>query len=447
MALRSAVPVVGDVGFSAFWALRQDPLSFFTRVAEEHEVAEIRVGPRRFLLVSHPEDIAAVLITQHKKFQKGRGLQFTRPVLGNGLLTSEGEVWQRQRRLAQPAFHRPELRGYAEAMIRLGESLAEEWAQGGVRDVAQDMTRLALAIAGKTLFNVEVGPLADQVRADLATVMRYTNRRIRAFIPLPTWLPTPSTQRFELARRRLDAVIYDIIRQREQVASSREEGPKDVLARLMAATDEAGAGMSHRQLRDEVMTFFLAGHETTANGLAWTFHLLAEHPQVQAELQQEWAAVLGGRSPGVDDLDRLSLTRAVVQESLRLYPPAWMMARQAIAPFSLREGEFPAGTQLVVSQWVVHRSPRYHPEPLAFRPERWLDPRYPNVPGLAYFPFGGGPRLCIGRPFALMEMELLLPILGQRATLRPVAGHPVIPEPLITLRPKYGIRLHLEPRS
>ncbi|MBX5468000.1 MAG: cytochrome P450 [Firmicutes bacterium] len=432
---------VGGPGFRTFWALRRDPLAFFTDVARKTDLADIQVGPRRFLLVSHPEDIAAILITQHKKFIKGRGLQFTRPVLGNGLLTSEGEFWQRQRRLAQPAFHRDRLASYARDMVRVGEALAEEWRAGGVRDVARDTTRLALAIAGKTLFNVEVGPLADQVHADLGTLMRYTNRRIRAFVPLPTWLPTPASRRFRHALSRLDAVIYDIIRQRE--ATGKTAG--DVLDRLMAATDEAGGHMSHAQLRDEVMTLFLAGHETTANGLAWTFYLIAQHPEVQERLHQEWEEVLHGRSPDPGTVERLPYTQAVIQEGLRLYPPAWMMARQAVAPFTLRGYEFPAGTQVVMSQWVMHRHPRYHPEPERFWPDRWLDRSYPPGPGLTYFPFGAGPRLCIGRPFALLEMALLLPILGQVAWLSPWPKPPVVPEPLITLRPKYGLSLRLEP--
>jgi cytochrome P450 len=439
-----AIPLTrGQHWLDLYRRLRDDPLGTFTAAAREYgDRVRLGIGPRELLLLSSPDDIEQVLVMQNRKFHKGRGLTFTSRVLGNGLLTSEGEFWRRQRRLAQPAFHRQRIAAMAHTMVDYAERHTGTWRDGEVRDIAEDMMRLTFAIAARTLFGVDVEDEADTVREVLTLAMRHTNRRIRALVRVPPWVPTPANRRFERAAARLDHVVLRIIQARREDPNAHD----DLLGLLMGARDEDGSGLSDRQLRDESMTLLLAGHETTANALTWAWYLLDRHPAARAALEAEVDQVLEGRRPTPEDAGRLTYANAVVSEALRLYPPAWIIGRRAVEPFTLGPHTFPAGTQVLMSQWVVHRDPRFYDRPDQFLPERWLDGRTKGLPPFAYFPFGGGPRLCIGKPFALMEAVLVLAVTASRFRLELVEGHPVEPEPLITLRPRYGLKMTVRRR-
>lgn len=425
--------------FRLWRELRRDGLGLLKRVGHQADVARIGLGSREMVLVSHPDLIEQVLVVQHRKFIKGRGLQMTRRVLGQGLLTSEGAFWQHHRQMAQPAFHRRRVEAYSAIMVDDAVRQMSGWHDGERRDMAEEMMRLTLAIIAQVLFSTDVENQASQVGHDLTATMRETTRRMRSLVRVPEWVPTPRNQRTERAARRLDHMIFSQIRERETQGHPHD----DLLALLMEARDSDGHAMSPRQLRDEMMTLFLAGHETTANTLSWTWYLLSQHPAAEAKLHQELAHILGSTPPRVDQLDALVYTRAVIQESMRLYPPAWVVGRQAIEPFELGGQTFPVGTQVLMSQWVMHRHPRYFHDPEAFLPERWIGENTTPVARFAYFPFGGGPRLCIGRSFALMEAPLLLATLAQHYQARMAPDSVVEPEALITLRPKNGLPMIL----
>ncbi|MDB4895599.1 MAG: cytochrome [Firmicutes bacterium] len=422
---------------------RRDPLALLTSVAHEYgPIARLQLGPADFFLLSDPDAIEDVLVTQNKRFHKTRALTENRRVLGNGLLTSDGEFWLRQRRLAQPAFHRGRIAGFGETMVAYALRHMDPWQNGETRDLSREMMRLTLAIAAKTLFSADVETDADRVGDALNITLAHFQQRTSAMIRIPESWPTPANRRFERAARQLDEIIYRVIEQRR----SSDEDAGDLLSMLMQAEDEDGSHMSPQQLRDEAMTIFLAGHETTANVMAWTWYLLSRYPAAEALLHAELDSVLSGRAPTVGDLPQLRYVDAVITESMRLFPPAWIVGRTAIAEFTLGEYSFPVGTTVLMSQWVMHRHPRYFAEPLAFRPERWLDGLAKQIPAYAYFPFGGGPRVCIGKGFAQMEAALLLAAIGQRFTFRLEPGHPVVPQPSITLRPRHGVRMTLTQR-
>ena len=435
---RRAVVARGATPLTFWQALRRNPPEGFRRIASYGDLVSVRPGARRFLMVSHPVYIQSILVQQHQRFIKGRALDLARPILGQGLLTSEGAYWRRQRQLSQPTFARHAVEAYAPTVVQLAMRQVDEWQEGTSLDLSREMARLTLSIATTTLFGVEVSEAADVVREDLTWLMREIHQRLRSLAPMPTWLPTPTKLQRDETAHRLDSIIYSIIDAHEARAREGSAPIDDLLSRLMHATDAEGHGMSRRQLRDEVMTLFLAGHETTANALGWTWYLLMQNPDALATLRQELKTVLGGRPPTLEDLERLPFNRAVVEESLRLYPPAWILLRKAIEPFQLGDETFPEGTELGLSQWVTHRDPRFWPDADLFRPERWLGDG-PEVPPFAYFPFGAGPRLCIGRPFALQEAELILAIMAERVTLELRPDPPVEMEALISLRTKNGI--------
>jgi len=408
----------------------------------------------RVYYVNHPDYIEEVLVNQARKFIKGRILRANKGVFGNGLLTSEGDFWLRQRRLAQPAFHRARIAAYAETMVRFTERMLEGWpatagrpAQAGWRDgrtfdVHAEMMRLTMQIVAKTLFDADVDADAQEVGRALEAIMEH-NSDFRRLILTPSWLPTLRNVRAALATRRLNKIIYRIIGQRR--AAGRDAG--DLLSMLLDAQDEDGSRMTDRQLRDEVITLFLAGHETTALALSWTWWLLAQHPQVEAKLHAELEAVLGGRTPALEDLPKLRYLDHVITESMRLYPPAWGMARLAIEDAEIGGYTIRKGCGVSLSQWVVHRDPRWYESPEEFRPERWEGDLLKRLPRFAYFPFGGGPRQCIGNSFAIMEAALILATIAQKFRLRLVAGQTVAPLASITLRPRHGIRVTLEARK
>jgi cytochrome P450 len=427
-------------------AFRRDPLGTLERLARDHgDVAGMRFGPRRVTLLGDPELVREVLVTRHREFIKSYALQRARVLLGEGLLTSEEPLHLRQRRLAQPAFHRERIAAYAADMTAYAARMAEEeWRDGATLDVAREMNRLTLAIAGKTLFGAEVAGEAEEIAGALTTALGLYKRLTNPLGPLLDRLPTPGTLRMRRARARLDATIYRIIAERRRGGGDRG----DLLSMLLLAQDTEGdgGGMTDLQLRDEALTIFLAGHETTANALAWTWLLLARNPEAEAALHRELDTVLGGRLPGVDDLPALPYTRAVLAESMRVFPPAYVVGRQPLRDMEIGGFRVEEGSIVLMSPWVIQRDPRWWPDPLRFDPGRWTPEMEAGLPKFAYFPFGGGPRKCIGEGFAWTEEILVLATLAARWRVKPVPGHPVEPEPMITLRPKHGIRAALERR-
>jgi cytochrome P450 len=429
----------------ALLAFRRDPLGFLTVVRERHgDVAMFRIGPRRFYLLSHPDHVQDVLVTRHRNFIKSLALQKSKVLLGEGLLTSEGDHHLRQRRMAQPAFHRPRIAEYAAAMAEIASAADAGWRDGQVVDAAREMNRVALAIAGRTLFGAEVSGEAEEISRALDDAFALYNRLSNPFAFLLDRLPVPGTLRMKRARQRLDATIYRIIDEARRRGDAAERG--DLLSLLLSARDDEGdgGGMSDEQLRDEALTIFLAGHETTANALAWTWHLLGANPQVGETMRAELAEVLGGRAPTADDVPRLPYTRAVLAESMRVYPPAWAIGRQPLEDFEIGGFAVRAGSVVLMSPWVTQHDARFFPDPERFTPERWTPEMEAGLHRYAYFPFGGGPRKCIGEHFAWMEGIVVLATLAQRWRMHPVPGHTVATQPRITLRPLGGLPMRAE---
>ncbi|MFN6963936.1 MAG: cytochrome P450 [Pyrinomonadaceae bacterium] len=438
-----------------FRSFRGDPTGFLTRLSRLGDVAAFRMGPQRAFLVNHPDLIRDLLVVNAHKFKKGRALQRARSLLGDGLLTAEGEFHLRQRRMIQPAFHKTRIAEYARTMVDYAERMSGSWSDGDVRDIDHEMMHLTLQIVGKTLFGAEVGDEADEVGRAMTTLVSMFNFLLLPFSEWLEKLPLPQSRRYRHARDTLNSVIYGIIDERRR--SGEDKG--DLLSMLLLAQDEDdGRGMSDEQVRDEALTLFLAGHETTANALTWTWYLLSENPEVEAKLHEEMRiSDFGFRNAG----DRSEIPQseirdpqspyveAVVAESMRLYPPAWTVGRLAIEEHELGGYRIPKGSLVLASQWVMHRDPRFWDEPEAFRPERWLAAgRSVKEAGqrFIYFPFGGGTRRCIGEGFAWTEATLLLATLARRWRLRLVPEQKIDLQPMITLRPKFGMRMRLERR-
>jgi cytochrome P450 len=445
MSVRRAPPgppgswLTGSLG-----EFRRDKLGFLTRCARQYgDVASFRLGPRRIYLLSHPDLVEQVLVTEARHFVKHYVLHLLRPVLGNGLLLSEGTFWLRQRRLMQPAFLRPRIEGYADLMVRRTVRMLEGWREGQVLDLHAEMVRLTLGVTVEALLGIDLTGDSSEVSRAVDVLMEDFNARFESAFPPPEWLPTPRNLRLRRAVRVLDGVIHDIIRRRRASGGA----GNDLLSVLLRARDEEGGGMTDRQLRDEVMTLFLAGHETTANALAWTGYLLAQHPQVEARLAAEVADVLGGRPPAAADLPRLGFAERVVLESMRVYPPVYAFGRRAVRPCVIGGYEVPAGSTVMLSQWVLHRDGRFFERPEEFDPDRWAGEGARRVPKYAYFPFGGGPRVCVGNGFALAESVLVLATLAGRFRWALVPGKAVKPWPAVTLRPAEGIPVVVSRRA
>jgi cytochrome P450 len=418
--------------------LQRDPLAFFVRARETHgDVVRFAFGRETVYLLSHPDLVRDVLLTQAQAFHKGLGLERARILLGEGLLTSEGAFHLRQRRLLQPAFHRSRIAGYAEAMVDIAEAAAARWSADAELDVAEEMMRITLAVVAKTLFGADVEGTAADVGRALTDTLGLFGALSLPFGELVLRLPLPAVRRFRRGRGRLDAEVARIVAQRRAEGGDRG----DLLSMLLAARDDEGRPMTDGQLRDEVMTLFLAGHETTANALAWTFHLLGENPAVERALHGELDTVLGTRRPGAEDSGGLPVTTAVFSEALRLFPPAWVLGRRAREAVRLGDGTLiPDGALAVLSPFVVQRDARWFPDPLTMRLDRWTPEGRADRHRFAYFPFGAGTRSCIGEAFAWMEGTLVLAVLARAWRLSPVPGIRVRTEPRITLRPK-GLRM------
>jgi cytochrome P450 len=421
-------------------AVMRRPLALFTDLARTYgDVAGFRIAGQPVVLVSHPDRIRDVLVTHGRLFHKGRGLERAKMLLGEGLLTSEDELHLRQRRLAQPAFHRARIAAYADTMATYAARRADHWRDGTTIDVSREMAAYTLAVVGKTLFDADIEGEAHEIGDALAAAIDAFNLSVLPFGELLEKLPIPTTLRFRRGRERLDATIYRLIAERR--ASGEDRG--DLLSMLLLAQDTEGDGgrMSDTQLRDEAMTLLLAGHETTANLLAWTWYLLAQHPEIERRLHDEIDAVPAD-TLGADDLAHLPFTRAVLAESMRLFPPAWIVGRRALEEYPIDEYVLPARTIVLVSQWVVHRDPRWWPDATAFQPERWLPAGSaldPARPRFAYFPFGAGTRVCIGEQFAWLEGILALATFARRWRFRLATRAPVVPQPIVTLRVRGGL--------
>jgi cytochrome P450 len=416
---------------------------------EHGDVVRMRALPGFYwYLISHPSGIERILQTNQHNYPKGK--LFNKPmslIVGRGLLTSEGEFWRRQRRLAQPAFHRQRISALGDLMTRTTEETLDNWdsyaSTGAVIDIADEMMRLTLRIAGQTLLSVDTGQDARRFGPALRVAFEHVNHRMSIPWALPEYIPTPRNLRFRKAKQELDEVVYGIIKARRH--SNVDNG--DLLSMLLLARDEdTGEGMSDEQLRDEVMTILIAGHETGAAALTWSWYLLARNPDVENRLVGELQKVLGGRTPAVEDLPKLPYSKMIFEETMRLYPPAWGLPRQSLHPDEIGGYEIPGKALVVVSQYVTHRHPDFWQNPEAFIPERFSPENSEGRPRFAYFPFGGGARQCIGNQFAIMEAQLILATVAQRYRIQLADDQEVDPDPTFTLRPRNGVKVKLTKR-
>lgn len=418
------------------------PLDFFRELKEQFgDAARFRLFNEKFILFSNPALVNEVLVTKQNSFRKGKALEGVRIFLGNSLLVSEGEEHKQQRRLIQPAFHRGRIAGYAQVMAEKARQWTMAQSEGAEIDLAVEMNRLTLAVVAETLFGSEVDAEAHVIAESLTVVIENFNRMLLPLWRVRRYLPTPANLRLRAAHHRLNETIYRLISQRRK--DERDHG--DLLSMLLAAEDAENPQkrLSDTEVRDQAMTLFIAGHETTANALAWTWHLLTQHEEMRLKMKAEIDAVLSAeRSPGLEDTQKLPYTTAVLSESMRLYPPVWVVGRRALEDVTIGDYEVPRRTIVITSQYIIHRDERYWPEPNEFRPERWLDEAAKEArPKFAYFPFGGGARICIGDAFAWTEGVLILAVMARSWRFDAKPGHEVGLNPTVTLRPKNGLKM------
>lgn len=423
--------------------LRRRPLEALPLLAARGPVVSTRVLHMPVHLVSHPDGVQQVFTDVHTFDKRTVSYRALGLIVGEGLVTSDGEKWKRQRRIAQPAFHRRRIEGYAACMTDAALAAAAEWDEAARRgepvDAYASLTRLSLRVACESLLGADETDAVRRVTTVFSDLSAKAVERIGDPLSVPLWIPTPANRRFNAALAALDEIVYGLIARRRADPTSGDRS--DILSLFLNARDEeTGEGMSDRELRDELSTMLVAGFETTAAALAWTFHLLSTHPDAADRLRAELDEVLGGREPTVADLGRLPWTRQVIDESMRVYPPVWLLGRNATKDTEVMGHPVRKGDNVLASAWVVHRHPDLWEEPTAFRPERFAPERREALHKYAYFPFLGGPRQCIGHHFALLEMQLVLATLG-RFRIAPAPGHVVEPEPVLTLRPKRGVWL------
>ncbi len=437
-------PIVGNL-----IPFRANPLVYLTNAARRYgDIAYFRVMQQHMYVLSHPDFVRDVLVTNQNNFVKSRALERAKVLLGEGLLTSEGKHHLRQRRLVQPAFHRERLAGYAAAMTERAVRWREHLRPGHM-DIAREMPQLTLTIVAKTLFSADVASDAPEIGVAMTSVLEMFDLLLLPFSDFLHKLPLASVRRFDKARARLDAMIYGLIEARRK--SGIDTG--DLLSMLLLAQDEApdgtedGTGMTDQQVRDEAITLFIAGHETTANALIWTWYLLAQHPEVEQRLHKEIDEVLGDRPPEFADVAQLRYAEMILAEALRLYPPAWAIGRRALGAFTAGGFEIPAGSICILSPYIIQRDPRWFPHADEFDPERWRGEAREARPKFSYFPFGGGTRVCIGERFAWMEGVILMTAIAQKWRFRVEPGQRVDPLPLVTLRVRNGLRVIAEPRT
>lgn len=426
------------------FALRRDPLAFLQGLAHDYgDLVYLHMAGRPIYLVNHPDLVREVLVTKGESFRKGRGLQGAKRLLGEGLLTSEGQYHLEQRRRIQPLFHRRQLERYAETMVQQSARCTANWRSNTVVDLHDEMMGLTLAIVGETLFGQDLGSQAPTVGEAMDVLTRNFQRLLTPFAPFTEWLPTAENRRLRQSVAQLEHVVNQLVKQPPR------EQDHNLVTMLLAALPESKGDQQAlaAHLRDEVLTLLLAGHETTANALSFTWWLLAHHPMVATKLHAELDQTLSGRLPTLADVEQLPYTRMVFAEALRLYPPAWIIGRQAVAAVTIGNYTIPAGATVLVSQWVMHHDARYYPEPERFDPERWQPAVMATRPKFAYFPFGGGSRICIGEHFAWMEGILILATLTQRWQATALSAEPLVLQPGITLRPRHGLPMRLQARG
>lgn len=444
---QNAKPPSPKAGFLGghFFKFRRYPTGFLTEAAALGDVTFFKMGGQPAFFLNHPEMARDLLVVNAQKFIKGRALQRAKKLLGEGLLTSEGEAHLRQRRMIQPAFHRQRIVEYARAMIQYGERMANSWQDGETRDVDREMMHLTLQIVGKTLFNANVEDEADQIGGALTALIEMFNYLLLPFSELLEKLPIPQARRFNRAKETLDKIIYQIINERRK--SGEDKG--DLLSMLLLAQDEDDGGfMTDQQVRDEALTLFLAGHETTANALTFTWYLLSQNPEKEAKFHKELDALFpNGETPKPEDYPRLKYTENVLAESMRLFPPAWAIGRLAVEEHEFGGYRVPQGTLVLLSPYIAQRDARFWENADEFLPERWEKQSVKEASQkYIYFPFGGGVRRCIGEQFAWTEGVLLLATLGRKWKLRLIPEQKIALNPLMTLRPKYGMKMSIEKR-
>lgn len=425
-------------------AFRRDPLSFLLKLARTYgDIVFFRLGASPVYLLSHPDYIKSLLVTHHSHIVKGKGFERTKYLIGDGLLTSEGETHRWQRRLAQPSFSPARNAIYGSVMTRYADEITNRWHDGETRDIYQDMMDLTLGVVGEALFGSKVMSNSGEIKHAISEFMTWWHQMLIPYgyiVEKIPWLPV--NRRRDKARQTLDRVLYRIIGERRRGAPS-----EDLVSTLLRAADpETGRSLSDEQLRDIAVTIFIAGQETTASAITWTLYLLSQHPEVEARLHEEVDTVLGGRLVTVEDVPRLVYTRMVLAEGLRRYPPAWVLGRRVIKDFELAGYRIPRGSSVLVSQYVTHHDPRFFPDPFRFDPERWTPEAEAARPDFCYFPFGAGPRSCIGESFAWLEGTIVIATIAQKWRLRHVPDHRVAVLPSVTLRPKYGMVMTLHRR-
>ena len=434
--------IKGGIFGGHFLQFRRDPTGFLQELAELGDVTSFKMGGQLAFFLNHPDFTRDLLITSNAKFVKGRALQRAKRLLGEGLLTSEGEAHLRQRRMIQPAFHREKIKSYAEAMTGYAAEMANEWQDDEVRDIDKEMMRLTLQIVGKTLFSANVEDDADEIGAALTTMIGMFNYLLLPFSELLEKLPIPQVKRFNHAKETLDSIIYGIIGERRK--SGEDKG--DLLSMLLEAQDEESGGkMSDEQVRDECLTIFLAGHETTANALTWTFYLLSQNPEKEAKLHEELGQVFQNeRLPTIEDLPNLKYTESVLAESLRLFPPAWALGRLAIEEHEFGGYKIPTGSLVISSPFITHRDKRFWTDTETFLPERWETQSVKEAEKkYVYIPFSSGIRGCIGEGFAWTEGILLIATLARKWKLKLLPEQKIGLNPLMTLRPKFGMKMRI----
>lgn len=440
----------------------RDPISTLMNIAYQYgEISHFKFGRLHIYLVNNPEQIENILIRDHKNFIKSRGLQVSRRLLGEGLVTSEGEYHDRQRRIIQPAFHPTRVKSYGQIMVDYAEHMSERWQDETIVDIHREMMHMTSAIIAKSVLGSDIVDVeSDRVNNALLTSMKYLNRVLMPFGEVIGKIPIlPINKNFRSAKNTLDSIVYRMIKEHRSdlgTEKNKHHDGYDLLHALIDAQDpDAGIEpMSDTQLRDEVMTIFLAGHETTANALTWTFYLLSENPEVEHKLYGELRSVLGAndnasRLPTVEDIPKLEYAEKVFRESMRLYPPAWTLGRQALTDYTTIDNNYviPKGSIILMSQYVMHHNPRYFSNAEEFDPDRWTKDFKSNLPRFSYFPFGGGIRGCVGEPFAWIEGILVLATICRKWKMQHDPSHIVELKPLITLRPKYGMRMKLTRRG
>jgi len=433
-------PIIGNLPH-----MLRNPLQFLTNTVRQYgEVVHLgAMGPQQLYLVAHPDHVKYILQENNQNYTKGENFKAIKLIIGDGLAVNEGEAWRRERRLMQPTFHRQRVGALVNLMTQTISQMLDNWRTiepGKPLDVFAQMMQLAQTILLKSLFSINSSDEINDLNQAWDTAYEYLSSQLWAVFKLPLWVPTPKNRRFQQAMQTLDTAVYRIIQERRQSNNV----PDDLLSMLMDAYDEeSGQGLSDKQLRDEIMAIFTGGFETSAAVLSWTWYLLSQHPNVERQLQEELVRVLGGRTPTLEDLPNLKYTRMVLEESMRLYPGAWVFTRTNLHDDEIGGYHIPAHSVIMISPYVTHRLPAFWENPEDFNPERFTKEKVASRPRYAYYPFGGGPRQCIGEIFAMTEMQLIIAIVAQQYRLHLVPGHPVEEEPMFTLRPRHGIQMTL----